>query len=59
MIVNSDGLRAAPHTWQRLLVARRASLTDFSIRMVWITEPHLLHTMSAVIMYEIYVKELK
>lgn len=58
-MVNSDGLSAAPHTGQRLFVARRASLTDLSIRMVWITEPHLLQTTSAVIMYETYVKELK
>jgi hypothetical protein len=58
-MLNSDGLRAAPQTGQRLFVARSASFTDLNIRMVWITEPHLLQTTSAVIMYETYVKELK
>lgn len=30
----SDGFSAAPQVGQRLLVARSASLTDFSMRMV-------------------------
>lgn len=44
--VKSEGFNMVPHTVHLLLEWRSASLTDFSILIVYMTEPHLLQTTS-------------